>query len=318
MQKLGLGKSKKAAVKTDETKPKTQDKIAEPTGETIAETKPKKSRKELKAEKLAQKATIPAPDSSSSELLASAEPLKVPTKRRRKGQTFDTSPYTSATAEIEEKDNFFLAPNVQFKGVATMNSNKEHLDFNGFIKLGFAKEEGASEWIPYIASNVNPKEVKINIENSKGAEEGAMITGLHISTNTGKLYATFGSKKADEADIDVFTIDGVLSFDKAKREYKLGKAKQANADAFEGNVMTYNDATSEARYEGKFNLIESNKTLGLTTSGNIKAKVNRNKYHFNAFMAFDMAMPEQTLSAMATAITDNNCGAPKAIDRGSA
>lgn len=320
MSKLGIGKSKKPADKPAETKIEAPEKATEPVGETIAEAKPKKSRKELKAEKKAQQAMVPAlaSDSSAGVLLASTEPIRVPTKRRRKGQTFDTTPYTSSVAEIEEKDKFFLAPNVQFKGVATMNSNKEHLDFNGFIKLGFAKEEGASEWIPYIASDVNPKEVKINIENSKGSEAGAMITGLHVSANTGKLYATFGSKKSDESDMDVFTIDGVLSFDKAKREYKLGKAKQANAEALEGNVMTYNDATSEARYEGKFNLIESDKTFGLTTSGNIKAKINRNKYLFDAFMAFDVAMPEQALSAMATAITDNNDGAAEAINPGNA
>ncbi|PSR55031.1 hypothetical protein AHMF7605_16730 [Adhaeribacter arboris] len=320
LQKIGLSKTKKASTPSTETKLALTDSLAtEPTKEAIAQAAPKKSRKQVKAEKHAQKEIVTASaDSSSSNLLASAEPVRVSSRKKRKAPTFDTSPYTSAVATIEESDQFFLAPNVQFKGNATMNSNKEHLDFNGFIKLGFAKEAGASEWMPYIASNVNPKEVKINIDNSKGNEEGATITGLHISSTSGKLYPTFGSKKVDEADLDVFTIDGVLSFDKANHQYKLGKAKQANAEAYEGNLMTFNDATSEARYEGKFNLIQSTKTLGLTTSGNIKAKTNQNQYHFDAFMAFDVAMPESALATMATAITDNNGGAPEAVDAGSA
>ncbi|QMU30797.1 hypothetical protein [Adhaeribacter radiodurans] len=327
LQKVGLGKTTKAAGAPVAAKPVQQDSLAtDPIAtdpikeaEPIAKATSKKSRKKAKAEKQVQEAgSKAAADSITSNLLASAEPMRITGRKRRKAPTFDTSPYTSSVATIEEKDNFFIAPNVQFKGNATMNSNKEHLDFNGFIKLGFAKESGASEWMPYIASDVNPKEVKINIESSKGDEEGATITGLHISSTSGKLYPTFGSKKVDEADLDVFTIDGVLSFDKANHQYKLGKAKQANAEAYEGNLMTFNDATSEARYEGKVNLIQSTKTLGLTTSGNIKAKTNQNKYHFDAFMAFDVAMPESALAAMAIAITDNNGGAPEAVDAGSA
>ncbi|MDQ3290151.1 MAG: hypothetical protein M3Q05_02560 [Bacteroidota bacterium] len=327
LQKVGLGNSKKSVGAPVAAKPVQQDSTAidpiaaNPVNEAepIAKATPKKSRKKAKADKQVKQEASQAPaDSTTSDLLASAEPMRILGKKRRKAPIFDTSPYTSAVATIEESDKFFIAPNVQFKGNATMNSNKEHLDFNGFIKLGFAKEEGASEWMPYIASNVNPKEVKININNSKGSEEGATITGLHISSTSGKLYPTFGSKKVDEADLDVFTIDGVLSFDKANHQYKLGKAKQANAEAYEGNLMTFNDATSEARYEGKFNLIQSTKTLGLTTSGNIKAKTNQNKYHFDAFMAFDVDMPESALAAMALAINENNGGAPEAVDAGSA
>ena len=322
LQKIGLGKSKKATNKPVETQ--TDSTKAEPVGETIAEaTPPKKSRKQLKAEKATQTQketpTVPV-DSAGSDLLASNEastgPLRLLGRKRRKAATFDTSPYTSSVAEIKEEDKFFIAPNVQFKGNATMNSNKEHLDFNGFIKLGFAKEAGASEWVPYIASDVDPKEVKINMD-SKGTEEGATLTGLHVSSSNGKLYPTFGSKKVDDTDLDVFTIDGILTFDKANKQYMLGKAKQAEAAMYEGNAMTYNDATSEARYEGKFNLIQSNKTLGLTTAGTIKAKINQNRYQFNAFMAFDLAIPESALGAMANAIVDNNGGAPEALDANS-
>ncbi|RDC66398.1 hypothetical protein [Adhaeribacter pallidiroseus] len=321
LQKIGIGKSKKTD-KPVET-PSDSAKV-EPVGEILAEATPKKSKKQLKAEKAAQ-AQKEAPktpaDSASSDLLASNEtntgPMRLLGRKRRKAATFDTTPYTSAVAQIKEEDKFFIAPNVQFKGSATLNSTKEHLDFNGFIKLGFAKDANASEWMPYIASDVNPKEVKINMEKSKDAEEGASITGLHVSSSSGKLYPTFGSKKVEETDLDVFTINGVLTFDKANKQYMLGKAKQADAAQYEGNVMTYNDATSEARYEGKFNLIQSNKTLGLTTAGIIKAKINQNKYQFNAFMVFDLAIPESALGAMANAIVDNNGGAPEALDANS-
>ncbi|QNF32025.1 hypothetical protein HUW51_04520 [Adhaeribacter swui] len=325
LQKAGINKIKKSADKPTEVKSDSTGAgpVANVT-EEIADATPKKSRKQLKAGKEAQtsKETPKTPtDSASSDLLASNEagagPMRFLGKKRRKAATFDTSPYTSAVAQIKEEDKFFIAPNVQFKGSATLQSNKEYLDFNGFIKIGFAKEAGASEWVPYIASDVNPKEVKINLENNKNTEEGASITGLHISSNSGKLYPTFGSKKVDEADLDVFTINGVLTFDKANKQYMLGKAKQADAGAYEGNLMTYNDATSEARYEGKFNLIQSNKTLGLTSAGAIKAKINQNRYQFNAFMVFDLAIPESALGAMANAIADNNGGAPEAVDANS-
>lgn len=319
LQKVGLGKNKNNPVNAAEATP-TDSVTTEPApvAEVVIEKKPKKSRRAAKATP-----AVPAdmvPDSSANELLASTEPVRLPGRRGRRSPAFDPTPYTAATATIQESDLFFIAPNVQFKGTATMQSNKEFLDFNGFIKLGFTKEEGASAWVPYIAADVNPKEVKINIDKSKGDEDATLITGLHVSNSSGKLYPTFGSKKADEADLDLFTTTGVLSFDKATQQYKLGKAKSsAEGDTYEGNLMTYNDATSEARYDGKFNLIQSNKTLGLTAVGTIQAKINQNQYAFrNSFLAFDLALPDQALAAMGGAIAENNGGAPAAVEAGSA
>ena len=316
-QKVGLSKGK-AATKPLDAKPTDSTAVADPVGEEIAVADTKKSKKAAQAEKAARQEA--GSDSTEAILLASTEPVKLPGRRKRKEPaTFGTVPYTSATATIKEEDKFFISPNVQFRGQATMSSNKEFLDFSGFIKLGFAKEEGASDWIPYIASNVNPKEVKIDIQQGKDNENTPMITGLHISSATGKLYPTFGSKKADADDLDVFTTNGLLSFDKATRQYKLGKAKQAaEGDTYEGNLMTYNDATSEARYDGKFNLIQSGKSFGLTAAGAMQAKINDNQYRFNSLLAFDIPMHDQAVTAMGNAIADNNGGAPAAIDANAA
>ena len=200
--------------------------------------------------------------------------------------------YTTGVAIIKEADNFVMAPGVLYKGEITMNSIRPNWDFNGFVKLSFSDKEAASDWFPYKAT-VNPAEVKINIEKPVAADNTPLKTGLHIAAADNKIYNTFVSKKKDETDLDVFEVEGQLSYIKNKKEFRLGPESRASGENYEGNLLIYNDSLGVSQYEGKFNLIQPAKTFNLGAAGTALAKPADKLYILDAFLAFDLDLPDR-------------------------
>jgi hypothetical protein len=257
-----------------------------------------------------------APLDSTSLALGTEIEEKKEKRRNRKedaeaGAIPEDAAYTAAVATIKEADKFLIAPGVQYKGEITMNSIRQHWDFNGSVKLAFSDGEGASDWFPYQAT-VNPAEVKINIKDPVAADGIPLKTGLHVATANNRIYNTFVSKKKDETDLDVFNVDGQLSYNKKKKEFRLGAEERVTGGAFAGNLLVYNDSVDVSQYEGKFNLIRPVKGFNLATAGTAVAKPSEKLYTLNALMVADMNVPDQALEQMSKALAENTAGAPEA------
>jgi hypothetical protein len=145
-----------------------------------------------------------------------------------------------------------------------------------------------------------------------------LVTGLHLSNSFSKIYNTFVSKKTDEADLDIFLVDGMLSFEKTTNEFKLGSPAKAYGESYEGNVMTYNNETSTAKYDGKFSLIKPDKNFRLQASGNMTARLDSSRARFDSFLAFDINLPGNAWAQMGQFILSNVEGLPEAIDNSTA
>ncbi|WP_051359905.1 hypothetical protein [Adhaeribacter aquaticus] len=234
-------------------------------------------------------------------------------KRKSKGDLDedDMVPYTVALASIKEDDNLFIAPGVRYKGNVTMNSNKQYWDFDGFVKLAFSDAQGASDWFPYQAT-VNPAEVKINIEKPTAADATPLKTGLHVSAANNKIYNTFVSKKKDEADLDVFEVEGQLAYLKKKKEFRIGKPARVSGEELEGNLLVYNDSSNVSRYEGKFKLMHPTKIFAINAAGTTVAKSSEKQYKMDALLALDIKLPEQAVVSMGNTLSETTSGAPEA------
>jgi hypothetical protein len=223
---------------------------------------------------------------------------------------------TKAVGNIPDTQKFFIMPKILYRGDVHMTSNKQLLDFDGEMKLAFG-DEASADWFPY-KNTVNPDSVRITVKDMKTADGEPLVTGLHISSGSSKVYSTFVSKKADETDLSLFTVDGVLSYDKMNREFKLGDAQKAYADSYQGNVMLYNDSASIAKYEGSFNLIKPDKDFKLKAAGDAVANLDSGTVRFDSFLAFNINLPSSAWAQMGSLIADNTSGAPEAIDNSSA
>ncbi|MFD2248633.1 hypothetical protein [Pontibacter ruber] len=211
--------------------------------------------------------------------------------------------FTTAVASVEDANKFYVFPRVMYRGNVAMNTPKKYMNFDGELKLNF--NDADAEWFPYKKDTLNPENVRIPILEPKAADGTPLFTGLHYSKNTSKLYNTFASRKQSEDDVDLFVVDGLLSYNKEKTEFKMGREERAYGNSYVGNMMTYNEATKTLHFEGKVNPIGSNKTFKLQGAGSGTAKPDSNRYTLDAFLAFDLTMPSQALEAMAKNLKEN-------------
>ncbi|GAA4426612.1 hypothetical protein GCM10023188_08900 [Pontibacter saemangeumensis] len=216
--------------------------------------------------------------------------------------------YTRATARMEEDIPFYIFPRILYRGNVTMRAPRQHLDFEGELKLNFTGNAADSDWFPYKKDTLNPANVRIPIINPKAADGTPLHTGIHIAAGSGKFYSTFVSKKQAEDDLDLFRVDGLLSYNKERKEFKLGQEARAYGTAYEGNVLHYNEATRTVHFEGKLNLLKPLKNFTVEAAGSGNANADSSKYDLDAFLVFDMTVPEQALAAMAATLRGNAVG----------
>ncbi|MBB6612974.1 hypothetical protein H7F15_18175 [Pontibacter sp. Tf4] len=226
--------------------------------------------------------------------------------------------YSFATATVDEKDKFYIFPRILFRGKVLMHATKPYMDFDGELKLTFTGNEADSDWFSYKKDTLNPSNVRIPIQKAKAADGTPLRTGIHLSAATAKLYNTFVSQKQNEDDLDLFLVDGSISYNKANKEFKIGREERAYANSYEGSVLRYSEATNTLHFEGKLNFLKSTRNFGLDASGSGVANVDSSKYKLDAFLAFNMEMPEAALTAMAEHLEENTGAAPEAMDNSDA
>ncbi|MFB9863359.1 hypothetical protein [Rufibacter immobilis] len=233
----------------------------------------------------------------------------------RKEERQGTGPASFFLAEgaVKETDTLFIIPKVRYHGNVALVSNKKTFNFDGYAKLLFSGSESA-DWFPYKRDGVDPENVRLEINNPTLADGTPLKTGLHINATSGKIYPTFVSKKQFEDDLDVFEANGLLSFNKEEKKYKLGSEARAYGKSYEGNVLQYNDETKEAKYEGQFNLLKSVKGFNMQTVGSGVGRTDSSRYELNTFMAFDFDAPSQAIERMGQHVAKNVAGLPEGIN----
>lgn len=233
-------------------------------------------------------------------------------KRGNGADDAPASPATTAVATIAASDKFHLAPRIAYRGAVKMNSQKRGFTFDGQSKLEFVKNQTASEWFA-VQDSIDPKGIKIKLNEPKSEDGTPMKSGLFLSDNLGKVYPLFVAVKPGVTDQNIFEVDGTLSYNQKKREYAISRHEYTNPDIYEGSVLTLNDSTGAMNFRGKVNLINSNKDYTLTSAGVGYAKPDSAIYDLDTFMAFDINLPEKAVEAMGIDMATNAKGLPEAL-----
>ncbi|UOG75512.1 hypothetical protein MTX78_02690 [Hymenobacter tibetensis] len=223
------------------------------------------------------------------------------------------SPATVAVASIQATEKFHLAPRIAYRGGINMSSKRRGFTFDGQARLEFSEKPSSAEWFA-VQDSIDPKAVRIKLLEPKTEEGLPMMTGLFVSDATSKVYPLFVAGKPTATDMNLFTTNGYLTFDSKKRLFTIANHDLADPNIYEGSVLTFNDSTAAMKFRGKFNFINSTKDYGITASGVGTAKPDSNIYALDAFMAFDINLPEKAIEAMATDMTTNTKGAPEALN----
>jgi hypothetical protein len=222
--------------------------------------------------------------------------------------------YVYAESRADDKNPFYIFPRILYRGKITMNSVNANLDFDGDLKLNFTGNPADSDWFSYKKDSLDPQNVRIPIIKPKTADGQPLYTGLHVSKGDSKLYNTFVSKKQAEEDLDLFIVDGLLSYNKNNTEFKIGRESRAYEDSFEGNMLIYNESSNTIRFEGKMNLINRMKDFNLEVSALGDANVDSSRYRLNALIAFDINVHSKVMESFVESVKDNIGGSPEALE----
>ncbi|WP_426490225.1 hypothetical protein [Hymenobacter sp. 102] len=228
------------------------------------------------------------------------------------GDDLPPSPPTIAVANLAAADKFHLAPRIAYRGGITMNSQKKGFTFDGQAKLNFVKSPTSSEWFA-VQDTIDPKAIRLKMGSPKTEDGTPMLTGLFLSEGTNKIYPLFVAPKPGVTDMNLFEVDGNLTYDIKKKVYAISQHNPNDPDVYEGSVLTLRDSTGQMDFRGKLNLINSNKDYSLTAAGLGTAKPDSNLYNLDTFMAFDIVLPEKAVEAMGQDLATNAKGAPEAL-----
>ncbi|MFD3002133.1 hypothetical protein ACFS7Z_17315 [Pontibacter toksunensis] len=221
--------------------------------------------------------------------------------------------YTFASANMEADKPFYIFPRILYRGKVMMRAPMQHMNFDGELKMNFTGNPDDSEWFPYKKDTLDPKNVRIPIIEPKAADGTPLVTGLHMAAS-GQIYNTFVSRKQAPEDLDLFTVDGLLSYNNDRKEFIIGDEKRAYGDAYEGSMLVYNETARAVHFEGKLNLLKPVKKFAIEASGSGNARMDSSKYDLNAFLVFDMEVPEKALTAMAANMRATAAGVAPAMD----
>ena len=219
-------------------------------------------------------------------------------KRSNRRQSAATM-QTVAKGSVAESESLVLGAGMFYKGDLTMYATRPALQLDGYIKLDIRKIKNYDTWIEYSQSG-DETEVVLNFDEAIDEEGKRVTAGLHFATMDNSLYITVANDRKSEDDDDFFTPSGMLFYDPESKEYKIEDVEKAAGNKLSGKVFTYNDETSQVRFEGHVNLYSGGKNFNITSTAIGSANFENNDVRLNSFLMLDTDAPSAAFDVMAS------------------
>ena len=94
-------------------------------------------------------------------------------------------------------------------------------------------------------------------------------------------------------------LGGVLYYDNESKEYKIEDVEKSAGTKLSGKVFTYNDETSQVRFEGHVNLYSGGKSFNITSTAIGSANFETSDVSLNSFIMVDTEVPSTAFDLMA-------------------
>ena len=211
---------------------------------------------------------------------------------------------TMASGEITEEDGFYLTERIFFKGNARLDASRKFLEFEGEVKIESENEAFKGVWFDFKRTVVNPDSVFIPIADDLTNDIGEPLTvGLNFYPEGRTFYSTFLQPKEDEDDLEILSASGGLTFDRKKKEFKIGTREKLQGEVYKGSTVAFNDEALTITSAGflKFPYDFEDKTINMKMAGFWKEDMRKNELSTDLLMAINMeVIPEEALEKLAT------------------
>jgi hypothetical protein len=222
------------------------------------------------------------------------EPLIADAGSRRRG--VKASFQTVAKGYISSVDNVLISPGMYYKGDMIMYATKPALELKGYIKLDLKKINNYDTWITH-QSTADQEEVIIDFDKATTEEGRRAEAGLHFAIDN-SLYSTFITEKIHLEDEDFFRPSGSLFYAADKNEYVIEDLAKASGEKLSGKIFSYNENTSDFRFEGEVKFFNPLKGFGLVGSASGFGNLESSNIKLNSLVAVDMAVPSTAMDIM--------------------
>jgi hypothetical protein len=221
--------------------------------------------------------------------------------------------FTVSTGVINENDNIFIMPGTLYKGDVTLFANRRILQMDGFIKLDLKSMPENDSWLAH-SSDSEVQDLLINVSEAVSETGQPLTSGINIDPDTGDLYGTFISEKRSSGDHEVFNARGLFLYDSVNSEYKVIDPNKVKGNSFAGNIYSYDDNSTDIRFEGKLNLLYPKTRIKSMMSGKGKGNLKEKNIAMNSFQSYEFDLPVKAMETMAGNISDivARVGAPPA------
>ncbi|MFN0201048.1 MAG: hypothetical protein ACKVTZ_05980 [Bacteroidia bacterium] len=210
---------------------------------------------------------------------------------------------TEATGPISENKQFYLTERIQFKGDIKLNAGEKYMKFKGEVKIESENPFFRGAWLNFPESIVNPDSAFIPIESNPTNKDGDDLTaGLSYITEYKQFYTTFLQPKKNGDDKAVLRAQGGLTFDRSKKEFRIGPKDKLTGKSYQGNTVSYDDKKNTIAASGlllfpyKFN----KNTANVKMSGMWKEDISARSVNTNVLMAVDFGevIPAEPLKTL--------------------
>jgi hypothetical protein len=209
---------------------------------------------------------------------------------------------TIASGIIQESQGFYLTERIFFRGNTQLDASEKFLTFEGEVRIESENPVFKGAWFKFNKTVVNPDSVFIPIDEDMEDPFGNQLTvGLNYVPENRVFYSNFLQAKDNDYDMEVLSASGGLTFDRKKKEFRIGSEEKLKNQSFRGATVSFNDADNTITSQGfmRFPYDFEPKTLDVKMAGSWKENLRQRQISTNLIMGINMdILPKDQLEKL--------------------
>ncbi len=158
---------------------------------------------------------------------------------------------TNASGDISKTQEFLLNSRFLYHGGVALESSNELLSFSGLTQVVHTCKQLDNPWIQFNAY-LNPDDILIPIDSNTTTERGKKVhVGQMMGSLPSKVYSLFGALPAKPTDKVISGIEGVMGYNFAKKEFRVGSEQKINIPNLTGNYFVLKSEECIVNFEGE-------------------------------------------------------------------
>lgn len=201
---------------------------------------------------------------------------------------------TVASGGVPEEQGFFLTERIYFKGASFLNASQKFLEFDGEVKIESENPAFKGAWFEFDRRVVNPDSVFIPIKKGmRDQSSNQLLTvGLNYNPENRFFYSNFLQPMRDDADRILISASGGLTFDRIKKEFRIGSEEKLGGQTYKGSTVSFNDSLNTITSSGLLDFPHdfAKNTAKMRVAGSWKDDLKRRELSTDLLMAIDLSV----------------------------